>query len=59
MTIDDGTFMITAPTLLLGTFVLLIAMLKGHIRRRDGMLLVLIYVCALIVEFVFRRNGLI
>ncbi len=59
MTIDDATVMITAPTLLLVTFVLLIAMLKGHIRRRDGMLLVLIYVCALIVEFVFRRNGLI
>ncbi|MCX6694795.1 MAG: calcium/sodium antiporter [Candidatus Altiarchaeota archaeon] len=57
MTIDDMTASITAPALLIITFILLVAMLKGHVRRRDGLILVLFYLATVIAEFVFRRNG--
>jgi len=58
LAIDDMTAKITAPALLLVTFVLLAAMLKGHVRRRDGLILLLIYIGTVMVEFIFRINNL-
>jgi cation:H+ antiporter len=58
MVIDEATVMITAPALLLITFTLLIASLTGHVRRRDGLLLLLVYVGTVMAEFIFRiKNG--
>ena len=54
--IDEGTAKITAPALLLVTFILLIAMLRGHVHRRDGLILLLIYVGTIMAEFLFRTN---
>ncbi|MFH1055921.1 MAG: sodium:calcium antiporter [Candidatus Altiarchaeota archaeon] len=53
--IDDVTAWVTAPALLLITFILLFAMLRGHIGRRGGLLLVMIYITTLIAEFIFRQ----
>ncbi|MFH1126001.1 MAG: sodium:calcium antiporter [Candidatus Altiarchaeota archaeon] len=57
MALDDMTVMITAPALLLITFILLIFTLTGRIRRRDGLLLLLIYLGTMMAEFIFRTNG--
>jgi cation:H+ antiporter len=56
LVIDSMTVMVTAPALLLVTFILLVAMLKGHVRRRDGLLLLLVYVGSVMAEFIFRIN---
>jgi cation:H+ antiporter len=55
--IDYVTSFVTAPALLLITFVLLLAMLSGHVRRKHGLILLLIYIATIIAEFIFRRNG--
>lgn len=57
MAIDETTAVITAPGLLLITFVLLVAMLKGHVRRKDGMLLLMLYLGMVMAEFIFRSNS--
>jgi len=57
LAIDDMTAIVTIPALLLVTFILLVAMLKGHVRRRDGLLLLLIYVGSVMAEFIFRINS--
>jgi cation:H+ antiporter len=57
MVIDETTAVITAPGLLLITFVLLVAMLKGHVRRKDGMLLLMLYLGTVMAEFIFRSNS--
>ena len=54
LAIDDITATITAPALLIITFILLIAMLTGHVKRHHGMLLLLIYLITLMAEFLFR-----
>jgi cation:H+ antiporter len=59
LSIDETTAKITAPALLLVTFILLVAMLKGHVRRRDGLLLLLIYICTIMAEFIFRKNHIL
>lgn len=56
LVIDDMTAFITAPALLFITFVLLVAMLSGHVRRKDGMLLLLLYLGTIMAEFIFRSN---
>jgi cation:H+ antiporter len=55
--VDDMTAMVTAPALLLVTFILLVASLTGHVRRRDGLLLLLAYLGTVIAEFIFRIGG--
>ncbi len=57
MAIDEMTAWITAPALLLITFLLLLAMLKGRIRRRDGAVLLLVYLGSVMAEFIFRGGG--
>jgi cation:H+ antiporter len=57
--IDEVTALITAPALLLITFILLGAMLSGYVHRRDGMFLVLVYICTIMAEFIFRRNSIL
>lgn len=52
--IDDVTAWVTAPALLLVTFILLIAMLGGHVKRVHALLLLLVYISTLIAEFLFR-----
>jgi len=56
MAIDEMTAWITAPALLLITFILLLAMIKGRIRRRDGAVLLLVYLGSVMAEFIFRSN---
>lgn len=58
LAIDDMTAFITAPALLFITFVLLVAMLRGHVSRRDGMFLLLLYLGTIMAEFIFRSNHL-
>jgi len=56
--VDELTARITAPALLITTFILLFAMVSGRVTRRDGALLVLVYIATLIAEFIFRfRSG--
>ena len=55
MDIDNLTAMITAPALLLVTFTLLFAMLRGRVTRLDGVILLLIYISTIIFEFIFRQ----
>jgi cation:H+ antiporter len=57
LSIDDVTARITAPALLLVTFILLISTVKGHVRRREGLLLLLVYIGTIMAEFIFRRNN--
>jgi len=54
MDIDENTAWVSAPALLTITFTLLIIMIKGHIKRWEGMLLVLMYIATIIAEFIFR-----
>ncbi|MFH0863130.1 MAG: sodium:calcium antiporter [Candidatus Altiarchaeota archaeon] len=56
--IDPVTAWVTTPALLLVTLILLMPMVRGYIHRRDGLLLVLIYISSLMAEFIFRAvNG--
>ncbi|VVB51769.1 Sodium/calcium exchanger MaX1 [uncultured archaeon] len=56
MPVDDLTATVTAPALLLVTFILLAVMLSGRVRRRDGLLLILVYIGTMMAEFLFRIN---
>ncbi|MDD5110988.1 MAG: sodium:calcium antiporter [Candidatus Altiarchaeota archaeon] len=56
MAIDTATATITAPALLAITFVLMGAMLTGHVRRKHGIILLLIYVSTMMAEFIFRSS---
>ena len=56
--IDEVTAVITAPALLVITFVLLVSMLRGHVRRKDGAFLVMLYISTVIAELLFRSNNL-
>jgi len=48
--------MITAPALLLTTFILLFAMLGGRVTRKHGAVLVLVYFASVVAEFTFRMG---
>ncbi|MBU0762822.1 MAG: sodium:calcium antiporter [Candidatus Altiarchaeota archaeon] len=52
--IDSVTAWITAPALILVTFTLLFPMVRGYIHRKDGLILVMIYISSIIAEFMFR-----
>jgi cation:H+ antiporter len=56
MAIDDATAYVTAPALLILTFTLLLAMLNGRICRRDGIILLLMYLGSVMVEFLVRTG---
>jgi cation:H+ antiporter len=53
MAMDKTTTMITAPALLMVTFVLLFMMMRGHIRRWEGLLLVMMYAAIIIAHLMF------
>lgn len=52
--IDPLTIIITAPALLTITFVLLFFMLKGHVTRRDGLILITLYALTVGAELISR-----
>jgi len=56
--IDEVTALITAPSLLAITFILLFAMLNGKVTRTHAILLLLVYVGTIMAEFMFRQSGI-
>jgi cation:H+ antiporter len=56
MNVDYYTAVITAPAMLLITFILLFAMLGGKITRAHGVILLLVYIGAMMAEFIFRSG---
>jgi cation:H+ antiporter len=54
MEVDALTAMITAPALLLITFILLFAMMRGKVDKWAGAVLLLVYIVTVMAEFIFR-----